>query len=438
MTEVLSWFFPSDPIALTVIAGVVILSAVAALVGCFTLLRKRALAGDAIAHAVLPGICLAFLITGEKSMLWFMGGAVLTGWMSLVAIDAITTRTRLKADAATGLVLSTFFGFGVVLLTVIQHSGAGNQSGIDRFLFGRAAAMTSDDVWLVGILAIVIVGIIALHFRRFSVLSFDPEFAASIGMRRSWLSFLLAMLTVAVVAIGIQAVGVVLMAALLVTPAAAARAWTERLSVMALMAIGIGALSGWLGAGVSTGMRGMPTGPWVVLVASALAGISFLFAPQRGLLSRWLRSRSFQRKVEEENLLKAFFSIGHDTGPESRGVSLRTLRTISSGNNSELQRVLLRLRRRSLVSSDDDGIWRLTSEGLATSERIVRLHRLWELYLNKRLGLPPDHVHHSAEAMEHVLTPELEGLLNSDLGNPGRDPHHKPIPGPHNSKTTGT
>lgn len=428
MSAILQWLFPVDPIARTVLFGVVVLGGVAGGLGCFTLLRKRALAGDAIAHAVLPGICLAFLVTGEKSVLWLMSGAVVSGWLGLMAIDAITGRTRLKADVATGLVLSTFFGLGAVLLSVIQHSGAGNQSGLDRFVFGRAAAMTGADAGLIAVVAAVILIVGILFFRRFAVLSFDPDFAASIGLPRKWLSFVLALLTVAVVAIGIQVVGVVLMAALLVTPAAAARAWTNNLVVMACVAAVIGMVSGWLGAAISIAVRGMPTGPWIVLMASVLAGLSFLLAPVRGLLPRWVRSRTFQRKVADENMLKLLFSLRPETAPSGDGATEGRILGRSPDDAATLRSVLRRLRRRALIEPLTEVHWRLTDAGLQAAGRVVRLHRLWELYLNKRLGLPADHVHHSAEAIEHVLTPELEQLLSSDLGDPESDPHRQPIP----------
>lgn len=430
MGSIITWLFPSDPIALTVLPGVIILSAVSAMVGCFTLLRKRALAGDAIAHAVLPGICIAFLLTSEKSAIWFMGGAIGTGWLSLWTIELITTHTRLKADTATALVLSTFFGLGIVLLTLIQHSGMGAQSGLDRFLFGRAAAMTGGDVEFIIWVGALITITITLLFNRFSLLSFDPAFAQSIGLPLRALSFVLSLLTVTVVAIGIQAVGVVLMAALLVTPAAAARVWTNRLPVMALVAGAIGALAGWLGTGISIGLRGMPTGPWIVIMASLLAGMSFIAAPRNGLFARWLRSRHFRKKVDRENLLKAFYALHTDPRDFVREGQLEGVRQVPEGS---LRPALRRLRLRSLAESDGGGRWRLTEEGRALSTRVVRLHRLWELYLNRRLGLPPDHVHHSADAIEHIITPELEKLLSSDLGHPGSDPHDQPIPGPSSS-----
>ena len=274
-----------------VVLGMVLLGASAGAVGCFTLLRKRALLGDAVAHAVLPGICVAFMLSGTKNIAVLMSGAVVSGWLSLWAIDLITRRSRIKADTATGLVLSVFFGIGILLLTVIQRSGNASQSGLDKFLLGKAAAMTGTDVQLLAVVCALLLGTIAIFLRGFWLISFDPNFARAIGMPTRSLELLLATITVVAVAVGIQAVGVVLMAALLLTPAAAARYLTDRLVLMLFLAMSIGALSGIGGAYISYIAPAMPTGPWVVVVLSSIAALCVFFAPRKGLAARWWQHR---------------------------------------------------------------------------------------------------------------------------------------------------
>ena len=228
----LEFFSLADPNVRYVVLGMVLLGASTGVVGCFTFLRKRALLGDAVAHSVLPGVCLAFMITGIKHPLILLGGAVLSGWLSLVIIDGITKYSRIKADAAIGLTLSVFFGIGILLLTMIQQSGNAAQSGLDKFLFGKAAAMIGTDLWVFGGLSVVLIGVVMLFFKEFALVAFDVNFAESMGLPVRVVEIALASITVLAVAVGIQAVGVVLMAAMLITPAAAARYWTDKLPKM--------------------------------------------------------------------------------------------------------------------------------------------------------------------------------------------------------------
>ncbi|HRJ15088.1 MAG TPA: iron chelate uptake ABC transporter family permease subunit, partial [Saprospiraceae bacterium] len=301
--------FWSDPNVQMVVLGVMLLGAGAVVTGVFTFVRKRALVGDAIAHSVLPGVCLAFLISGQKHPLWLLIGAVATGWLSLLTMDYITRNSKIKADAAIGVVLSVFFGLGILLLTAIQASGSGHQAGLDKFLFGKAASLTRQDVLVFGAAAGLILSVSALFFRAFSTMSFDREFAMSAGLPVKTLEFILATITVLAVATGIQAVGVVLMAALLITPAAAARFWTNNLVKMTLLAAIFGMVSGLFGAWISYQAPAMPTGPWIVILLTLIALFSVLAAPERGILARWQLQRNNAHKILTENILKTFFQM---------------------------------------------------------------------------------------------------------------------------------
>jgi len=255
----MDFFTFSDPNVRMVTLGAILLGISAATVGCFTFLRKRALVGDAIAHAVLPGVCLSFIISGEKNPFWLLLGAVIAGWAALLVMDFMVNHSKLKTDTAIGAVLSVFFGLGILLLTAIQHSGSANQAGLDTFLFGKAASMTQRDVWVFGGVAALLLLVIAAFFKSFKLVAFDPDFARSLGLPVRTLEFILATITVLSVATGIQAVGVVLMAALLITPAAAARFWTDSMIRMILLAALFGLLSGFFGAWVSYTAPAMPT-----------------------------------------------------------------------------------------------------------------------------------------------------------------------------------
>ncbi|RRR78182.1 MAG: metal ABC transporter permease, partial [Candidatus Viridilinea halotolerans] len=271
--------------------GAGLLGFISGLLGCFAVLRRQALLGDAMSHAALPGVVLAFMLTGSRAPLVLVLGAAIAGWLGALAILAIVRMSRIKDDTAFALVLAVFFGLGMVLLTFVQRSGQSGQAGLDKYLFGQAAAMVTSDVLTIALLGTVVLGLVAFFWKEFKLLSFDPEFATSSGYPVRALDILLTSLIVVAIVIGLQLVGVVLMSALLVAPAAAARQWTNRLGTMVLLAGGMGAFAGISGALISTTTRGLSTGPVIVVVISLIVFFSLLFAPERGLLWAWLRQR---------------------------------------------------------------------------------------------------------------------------------------------------
>lgn len=426
MSTLLSFFW-DHPNLRFVVLGTLILGAAAAIVGAFSFLRKRALVGDAIAHSILPGVCLAFIMSGTKNPLYLIIGAFITGLLSIVLIDVITNRSKISVDTAVGLVLSVFFGIGILLLTSIQNSGNAQQAGLDKFLFGQAASLTRFDIYVFSGVGIFLILIVVLFFKEFKILCFNPDYAKVIGLPVKFLEFLLASITVLSVAVGIQAVGLVLMAALLITPAAGARFWTDNLLKMILISTVFGAVSGVAGSMVSYAAPSMPTGPWVVMCLSVLAVTSIWFAPKTGLVSRHNRQRKIRKKMLTENILKAFYHTGEEHEDFSEGRSLEELKNKSNIRKKELLKGLGFLKSDNLVRRHKN-LWFITKNGFSESIRVVRLHRLWEMYLNQRLKLDPDHVHNDAEAIEHIITPEIEALLEKELDYPKTDPHQSKIP----------
>ena len=290
--------------------GAAILGVVGGALGSFAILRRQGLFGDALAHATLPGVCVAFILSGAKAPIVLMTGAALSAGLGALLILTIVNRTRIKQDAALGIVLSVFFGAGAVLITYIGGSGSGDQSGLDRFIFGQAATIVWDDVITMGILASLALLIVALLFKEFKLLSFDPAFAASLGFPVGRLNVLLTMLIVVAVIIGIQAVGVVLMAAMLIIPAAAARQWTDGLGTMVVISGLFGALSGVSGALFSATGANLPTGPLIVLCATALLVLSLFLGRSQGFLWGWIGSRRNRR----EALKRSAPSVPHGGG----------------------------------------------------------------------------------------------------------------------------
>lgn len=412
-----------NPNVLYVILGCLLMSVSASTVGTFTFLRKKSLIGDAVAHAILPGICLAFILNGTKNPLYLIPGAFLTGWLSILLVDAITHHSKIKQDAAISIVLSVFFGTGIWLLTVIQHSGMDNQSGLDAFLFGKAAALTSFDVWVFGLVALFLIAAIWALYKEFQLLSFDKDFAQSIGYKTQWLELLLSGLTVLAIVTGIQAVGVVLMASLLIAPAATARFWTDKLHVMIFIAILISSVSAIIGASVSYIAPSMPTGPWIVMVLSSCAVLTFIFAPNKGIVIRWLKQRRNQQQMLEENILKTFYYLTQTTPDSDKAYfKLTDIQKQRSLRESELNKGIEALISEGYIEKQNDQYYGLTKEGLQQGKRVAHLHRLWELYLTEYLRIAPDHVHDDAETIEHVLTPELQKRLETILGNPEIEP----------------
>lgn len=294
------WTLLNDPNMQWIFISCTLLGLSSGVIGSFSYLRKQSLMGDTLAHAALPGICIAFMLTGTKSLLFFLIGAGAAGLMATFGIGWITRNSRIKHDAAMGIVLSSFFGLGIVLLTIIQHGSFGNQSGLDKFIFGQAAAMVGSDVITMLIVSALLISVCILLFKQFKLISFDPGFARGLGYPVAFLEQLMMFLMVVAVVVGIQAVGVVLVAALIITPAVSARYWTNKLSLMVVISGLFGALSGAAGTLVSSTASNLPTGPLTVLAATLLFSISVLFGPQRGLLAKRLVRSQVRRNLQED------------------------------------------------------------------------------------------------------------------------------------------
>lgn len=412
MQQTLSEFFSlADPNIRYVVAGTLLLTGSAAMIGSFALLKKKVLLGDAVAHAVLPGVCLAFILSGTKHPVYLVLGAFTTGWLGLVLIDQITHCSKVKEDTAIALVLSVTFGLGILLLTAIQHTGNAAQVGLSNFLFGKAAALVSDDLKTLALLSLALITLVLLFFKEFTLLAFDKAFAQASGLPVQRLELLLTSLTVLAIVVGIRAVGILLMAAMLITPPAAARFWTHHLPKMVFLAAVLGMFAGLVGSLVSYMAPAMPTGPWIVMAISLIAYGSFLFAPRKGLLARQIQQRRHQQKTLTENILKIFYELGEADGHCYRSRTLAMLRQHRPLPPSMLRRGLRRLQKQNMVQREGSR-WFLTATGKNKGEEISRLHHLWELYLTQYLKIKPDHVHEDAESIEHVITPALAEELS--------------------------
>jgi ABC-type Mn2+/Zn2+ transport system permease subunit/Mn-dependent DtxR family transcriptional regulator len=427
--QAMRFFTFQDPSVRYALLGSILLGISCGLLGSFIVVRKMALVGDALSHAVLPGVMIGFLWSMAKDPIAIFVGATIAGLIGTVVVNAIKQTTHLKEDTALGLVLAVFFAVGVCLLTMIQRLPTGNKSGLDKFMFGQAAAIGERDVVLMAIVTGLSILVILVFYKEFLVTSFDPGFARSIGFRIQLFHYGLMLLVAFAVVIALQAVGVVLVSAMLITPAAAAYLLTDRLSRMLWLAAIFGLVAGSAGAFVSFLGPNLPTGPFMVLGASAVFTLAFLFAPRHGVVMRWLRQRSRSSRTRRENTLKSIYHVLEARSFKSEGVSLRELAERRRETVEEARLQAHRLVRHGLATLDaDGGTLFLTPSGWERSAAIVRNHRLWELYLTNAAHIAADHVHEDAEKIEHVLGEEVVRELERRLEYATHDPHGREIP----------
>lgn len=420
-----------------VMSGTGLLGIACGVVGTFMVLRKRALFGDAISHATLPGIALAFLFsvalggTG-KSMLALLLGAGIAGLLAMAATLAIRHCTRLPEDSILGIVLSVFFGAGIALLGVVQHVNTASAAGLETFIYGKTASMLGEDGWRIAWCAIALLGICALLFKEFRALCFDAEFARAQGWPIRFLDALMMGMVVVTTVIGLQAVGLILVIALLILPPSAAGFWTDDLRALVLLAATIGALSGVIGSGLSATFPALPAGGVIVLVAAAMFLFSFLFGRSRGVAVRFAMRVRVERRVNRQNALRAMYEIS-EAQAANEAIAESALRTARYWPGTQLHRTLRGLVREALVRKELHG-WVLTPAGRDEAMRMARNHRLWELYLIHHADVAPSHVDRDADLIEHVLghemVAELEGLLDRATPTPPvpQSPHPISIP----------
>jgi manganese/zinc/iron transport system permease protein len=368
MTGLLEFF--TDYTLRTVALGSAVLGLTAGALGAFAVLRRQSLLGDAVSHAALPGIVLAFMLTGVKTPLLLVIGAALSGWAASLLVLLIVRTTRIKMDTALGLVLSTFFGLGLVLLSLIQRTAGAGMAGLDRFLFGQAATLVGEDLaTMTGLGAAVLVAL-ALLWKEFKLLSFDPAFAGALGLPVRFLNIALTTLLVIATVTGLQTVGVVLMSAMIVAPAAAARQWTDRLGLMVLLAGLFGAASGLIGAVLSSLVPRLPTGPTIIMSITLITLLSLLLAPQRGLLSARLRRLRQSRRLPADRVLANLYRLAaqHEQ-PQHAPHEADALRVMTQGPG--VSRGLAQLQAGGLVAAEPDGRWRLTETGVERGRQLV-------------------------------------------------------------------
>ena len=349
----------------TITLGTAILGAVTGMLGSFAVLRKQSLLGDAISHAALPGIALAFLITGAKDSNTLLLGALVSGLVGTFWIRGIITKTHLKSDTALGLILSLFFGFGMLLLTFIQKQPNANQAGLDKYLFGQAATLVESDVWMMAGVTGVCLLVLLLFWKEFKILLFDKDYALTLGFNTKTIDILITSFIVLAIVLGLQTVGVVLMSAMLLAPAAAARQWTNSLSKMVFLAAIFGAFSGVFGTAISASQNNLSTGPVIVIIAAIFVGFSFVFSPIRGLLFKQLRIIKNRRDLQLHKTLAFMYQIAETHEDISHPHEIKILNNFQGYTKATLKK---------LVEKDyvtiKGSTWSMTKKGFKSASNL--------------------------------------------------------------------
>jgi manganese/zinc/iron transport system permease protein len=420
-----------DAISAWIIVVCILVNVSCAIVGCFLVLRRMSLLGDAISHAVLPGLAIAFIVTQSRAPFPMLLGAGVAG-LATVLLTQLTERyAKVPGDAALGVVFSSLFALGVILIT-----RAASQVDLDPgcVLYGVLEAVALDTyqwgaleipraaVHLAALLVIVLLFVTVL-WKELKIVSFDPALATTLGINAQLVHYLLMALTAAITVAAFEAVGSILVVAMLIAPAAAAHLLARRLSTMVLVASVLGVIAAVLGRYAAfhyhTSVAGM-----MAVAAGILFALAALFAPQTGYLSRRAHQLSLALRVLEEDILAMVYRY-QETYPSQALAHNHILQALRGGL---LTRVALwRLSFAGAIGRAAEGV-RLTDAGRPRASGVVRAHRLWEGYLHKHCGIPLDHVHEPATRMEHFITRDLAARVSSELQDPQRDPHGAPLP----------
>ncbi|WP_420644521.1 metal ABC transporter permease [Candidatus Leptofilum sp.] len=399
----------------TVAIGGSLLGVVSGVLGCFAVLRQESLMGDALSHAALPGVAIAFLLFGRE-LGFLLIGAFVASWIGVHFIRTVTNTTRIKQDTAMGVVLATWFAAGIALLAYIQARPDASQAGLDTFIFGQAAAIVENDVRLIAGVGAVAFVLLALFWKEFKLITFDAEFAGANGFRVNVFSMLLSTLIVVAIVLGLQLAGVILMVGMLIAPGIAARQWTNKLTQMVILAAVFGAFAGGTGAIISAVDTDVPTGPMIIVVAFLLVLLSIGFAPGRGLVWSLLRQRGDRRRFAAQTVLNDLFHYAYDHGSLDTAVPQTFLLGVS-GNVTNLG--LAQLLRQGYVQQLGDS-WQLTTEGADVAARQAQNALLWDLYrqYNDALNLPliaEDRQQDIRQLLPETAVAQLEQKLGEGL-----------------------
>ncbi|MBK8955994.1 MAG: metal ABC transporter permease [Saprospiraceae bacterium] len=413
----LSYFFQSD-LGLRTLAIAVLVGAMCGMLGCFIVLRNMAMIGDALSHAILPGIVVAFIVLGYSNLGFFVG-SVIAGLIAAFLITWLQQKLRVKNDAAIGIIFTFMFSLGVIGISWLSGK-EGVHLDLKDFLFGNLLSVSLDDLILTVVLFVVVAGVILLYYRQLFVTTFQPVLAGTLGIRASHIHYLLMLLLSLVVVASLRSVGVILVVSMLITPASAALMLANRLHQVLICASLLGSFSAICGLILSIACD-FPVGPSMAVMTTLIYALIAVFAPRKGFLPKYRARRNLQTRILIEDILKRTLQSGNvEITPEA-------LAKITGHSENQLKTWFRKLVHLGLYRETQNK-FTLTELGKTRAIQLVRAHRLWETFLVEELGLETDQIHEDAEHIEHYLSQDDLIKLDEELGYPETDPHGSPIP----------
>jgi len=434
-----AWFWRSIPerdyaLVLGTMGTAIVTNASCAIVGCYLVLRRMSLLGDAISHSVLPGIAIAFFFTGQINGLAIIAGAMVLGIVTSVLSHSLHWFGKVSEDSSLGVVYTTLFALGVILL---QTFASGTHLDADCVLYGQIDYVGLDRVHVLGVelpralltqgvVLLVTVGIVGLLWKELKIVSFDPALAAAMGFRVLAIHYVLMAMVAGISVAAFESVGSVLVVAMLVIPPAAAHMMSDRLRHMLGWSVVFGATSAVIGYMAALETNTTAAGMMAVTAAVQLGG-AVLLSPQHGLASRWLRNWKLSLRIASEDVIGQLYRV--EEARADRRVDEEAEEFVRPKLRSLIERFAWwRVKQRGLIQRDAAGQVGLTTAGRDEARGLIRSHRLWESYLQTHFALPHDHLHEPAERMEHFIDPKLQADLDAELADRAVDPHGKTIP----------
>lgn len=388
------------------------------LIGTYIMLRRMSLIGDALAHAVLPGVVVSFMVAGKSEAALFIG-AVVSGILTVLLIGFVNRNSKIKEDTSIGIIFTGAFALGILLVSQLKQV----HIDLSSYLFGDVLGVSTGDITLSMIIMFVIILCIVLFYKQLLLTSFDPTMAMTIGISTTLVHYMLMTLLSMSIVAGLQSVGVILIIAMLITPPATAYLLSSNLKKILLLSAMFGTISAITGLYLSYHFN-FASGASIVLVAVALFMLAFLFSPKEGVVTKLFRRRSASKLVLIEDVIKLSYRFKDEPGKTELVDKIANELGIS---NSRVEGAIKTLLAKGLMSRTN-GNYQLTDKGIKYALRLVRTHRLWETYITNKNVVDIEHIHPEAEKLEHVLTEDMVDELDEELGFPEKDPHGSEIP----------
>lgn len=395
-----------------------IIGASCGLIGTYIMLRRMSLLGDALAHAVLPGVVISFLIAGKGQIALFIG-AVLSGIVTVLLIGFINRNSKIKEDTSIGVVFTGAFALGILIVSQLKQV----HIDLSSYLFGDVLGVSTDDIILSAIVFVVILASVILFYKQLLITSFDPTMALTIGISTSVVHYLLMSLLSMTIVSSLQSVGVILVVAMLITPSATAFLLTDKLKNLLILSSCFGVLSSVIGLYLSYHFN-YSSGASMVLVGVVIFMLALIFSPSQGILSKYIKRLRTSRLNLTEDTLKYLYKNQTAFDKHSVASMIESEFGISKGKAMNAINNVLK----SEFAEIKDGKLYLTEEGEIKALKIIKSHRLWETYITKENITEEKDIHIDAEKYEHILTDDLVDDLDEELGYPEKDPHGSAIP----------